>query len=187
MILARLRSETRELHARVEQSLDLPRRLASLGDYAAMLSRYYGFYAPVEQLLRSVLAVDADLSRLSKTNLLQEDLAALGLSGSEIAALPRCAQMPALPNAAAAWGCLYVLEGATLGGQVIRRELERALPQTRGRGCGFLSAYGTRVGEMWKSFCGALTVYESRHPGSADPIVEGAVETFTCFEEWVAC
>lgn len=48
MTLQRLRHETAHLHERIERTLDLPVRLASLPAYTALLTRFHGFYAPLE-------------------------------------------------------------------------------------------------------------------------------------------
>jgi heme oxygenase len=189
MILDRLRLETRALHQRVERAVGFPRCVASLDRYVAMLQRLFGFYEPIERQLREGRAtVPADLAsqRLLKSSWLRDDLIVCGIPNDRIAKLPRCRHVPAIRKASA-WGCLYVLEGATLGGQIIRRELQRALPLPTDRGAAFFSSYGSRVGEMWTSFCQALNVFGAREPASGDEIIEGAIATFTCFEEWVAC
>ena len=190
MILEQLREGTRVLHARVEQAVNLPARLSSVDEYVALLRRYLGFYEPLEQRLRSVSELSQSTinsRRLSKAARLREDLTALGTTDAEMDQLPKCQCLPEFSGPAEAWGCLYVLEGATLGGQIIGRELEKSLSLTSGCGSGFFAVYGTQVGEMWRRFCGDLTHYEQTHPGSSGCILQGAVLTFTCFEEWVKC
>ena len=53
-------------------------------------------------------------------------------------------------------GCLYVLEGATLGGVVIRRHPEQKLRLGPDNGAAFFHAYGPDTGRRWREFCGAL-------------------------------
>jgi heme oxygenase len=79
-----------------------------------------------------------------------------------------------------------VLEGATLGGQVVRREVGRSLGLGTGTGCSFFGSYGDRVGEMWKEFCGALAAYAARDPSAEEPLVAAAVETFDALDRWLA-
>ena len=55
----------------------------------------------------------------ARSELIESDLLALGLSRREIAELPRCTDLPRLSCPEDLAGCLYVLEGACLGGQVI--------------------------------------------------------------------
>jgi heme oxygenase len=124
MILALLKDQTRHLHDRVERTVDLPARLHSAELYTSLLSRFYGFYAPLEDRLAVVdglAAAGLVFRERLKAPLLRDDLTALGLGEADVRSLPRCPDVPAAADTGAALGCLYVLEGATLGGQVVRR------------------------------------------------------------------
>ncbi len=110
----------------------------------------------------------------------------LGYSESDVGRIPRCVDLPAVPNSSAGLGCLYVLEGATLGGQVVRRELLNRYGLGPGTGCSFFSSHRERAGEMWKEFCAALSAYADRNPGIEGPVVAAAAETFTRLDEWLA-
>jgi len=63
--------------------------------------------------------IDFDARR--KSARLAADLQWLGHGA--LTSLPRCAALRPLPGAAAAFDCLYVLEGATLDGRTIARHL----------------------------------------------------------------
>ncbi len=86
-----------------------------------------------------------------------------------------------LTNFDFALGCLYVLEGATLGGQVISRHLAKLGigPENGGR---FFNGYGARTGEMWKSFQTSATAYCVTHDQISEA-VDGAKWTFERFRE----
>ena len=188
MILGRLREETRRLHERAERAMDLPARLASHAAYAALLARLWGFYAPVEARLGAVGGLDEiglDLATRRKARLLRGDLAACGVDTGGIAALPACAALPALPGLPQALGCMYVLEGATLGGQFIRKEVSRHLGLGPDTGCGFFGSYGTEIGPMWRAFCKITSDYAMANPDAEDAIVSAGAETFIRFEEWL--
>jgi heme oxygenase len=187
--LQRLRAGTRDQHRRLEDAVALSKRLSSLEDYRGLLKAFYGLYSPLEARLASHeplshtgLAAD----RLQKHQLLEQDLLALGQSPHEIESLPRCFRLPEIGNLFAAAGCLYVLEGATLGGQVVRREVGRRLTLAGERGCTFFASYGARVGEMWTDFCERLTSLAAGDSQRGDSIVKGARDTFACFEEWMS-
>lgn len=188
MILGLLKERTLRLHERIERTVDLPARLDSVGRYAALLARFHGYYAPLEERLAGagLAAAGVDLGARCKAELLRADLAALGAGADAIGALPRCPDLPAVAGAADGLGCLYVLEGATLGGQVARREVERRLGLVPGRGCSFFGSYGERVGPMWREFCRALEGYAAAAPGAADRIVGAACATFAGLDRWVA-
>jgi heme oxygenase len=50
-------------------------------------------------------------------------------------------------------GVLYVIEGSTLGGQIIVRHLERNLGLTRESGARFFHGYGADTEAHWQEFC----------------------------------
>ena len=188
MILSDLREGTREQHRRLEQAVNLPSRLTSRGAYTGLLERFYGLYQPLEarlaahhQLTLSGIAAQ----RLEKHTLLEQDLRTLGRTTAGINALQKCSALPDLPDVFSAAGCLYVLEGATLGGQLVRREVDARLHLSAPDGCLFFSSYGPRVREMWTDFCGSLTDLAAGDSNSGPAIVKGAADTFTCFEEWL--
>jgi heme oxygenase (biliverdin-IX-beta and delta-forming) len=187
-VLQYLRSETQLYHDRIERAVDLPTRLGSLPSYRELLIRFYGFYAPLEPQLLSIPGSDAsglDLPLRCKSAMLRDDLKVLGLTAVEMEAIPLCDVLPAVDDLPSLLGCLYVLEGATLGGQFIRKDVRRRFGLDSSNGCCFFSSYGERVGEMWSKFCSAVTGYDEQNPGSHRPIGLAAIETFVRLEHWV--
>ncbi|HET6232578.1 MAG TPA: biliverdin-producing heme oxygenase, partial [Longimicrobiaceae bacterium] len=176
-ILAALKEQTREHHERVEAHAGVMDPGLTLPGYRALLARFRGFYLPVEERLCAMdawgaLALDAEVRR--KLPLLDADLAALGLSQVQIAALPACPRPPALDDVPRALGGLYVLEGATLGGAIISRSLVARLGVGRAGGGAFFGSYGERLGAMWKQFGTALEAWAERHSRSEAHVTGGA-------------
>jgi len=78
---------------------------------------------------------------------------------------------PVVASLGEALGRMYVLEGSTLGGRVIRKAVE-------GRGEGmtglsFLDPYGDQVGARWRAFLAVLDRH-ARAPADLDAMVLGA-------------
>ena len=113
--------------------------------------------------------------------LLQADLAALGLSARAVAMLPTC-PAPVLRNAVEALGSLYVMEGSTLGGRVIERNVERCLGLNARHGCTYFAGYGARTGAMWRSF---LTRLDQAPAADAEQVADGATATFERLAWWL--
>ena len=188
MILDRLKHETHAAHMRLEAIVGLPSRLRSAESYRALLARFYGFYAPLEPriLARNEWArYDFPIAQRAKVPALERDLAALGYTSETLAALPRCVELPALASFPAALGAMYVLEGATLGGQVISRAVRAELGYAPETGCAFFASYGRELGPMWQAFRAFLASIEAENPASADAIVAGAHATFAAFGAWI--
>ena len=87
--------------------------------------------------------------------------------------------LPEISGHAAALGAMYVIEGSTLGGQIICNMLKKQLKIEDG--LSFFSGYGEQTIPMWKRFQAVLDL-----PGSqqGDKIIEAANDTFGKFEVW---
>jgi heme oxygenase len=186
MIAARLKDETRPLHDAVERAVGIPDRPLTPARYRHLLARFHGYYAPLEDRLgRADLApVGLDFGARRKAALLEHDLLALGLAAGAVRDLPRCPDLPAVDGLGDALGCLYVLEGATLGGRVITRHVGQTLGLRPGAGCSFFASYRDRVGAMWAEFGAALAAFAAAG-GDADAVVRAAKVTFTTLGRWV--
>jgi len=154
--------------------------------YARLIKAYYGFYHPLEQRLLDSDAVPAGvgLDERLKAPTLRRDLQALGLDAAAIDALPLCQALPDTPSAQACLGVLYVLEGATLGGQILRCEIAARLHLDADNGVAFLDMYGAATGRRWRE----LTDYLGAWPLEADArqeAVDAARDTFSSFERWL--
>jgi heme oxygenase len=187
MILTRLKQATQLDHQAIEARVDLLNRLGSLADYRRLLERFWGFYAPIEQQLAigpDWAGYGFDIQQRMKAPALARDLGALGLAPAALAALPLCRALPAPGSFSHRLGCLYVLEGATLGGQIIAREARGRLGLTPEHGCSFFASYGEHVGTMWRAFRALLLQAAVDEEAEAD-LVRGAHETFEAFGKWL--
>ena len=184
-ILERMRDETRHLHTALENDLPVMRPDLQLADYRRLIARFYGFYVPMEAALACVPGLELtlpDWPQRRKINSLVKDLGALGCTSQELAEMPLCVQISAIPGVEEALGCLYVLEGSTLGGQIIGRHLETVLQIGLHNGASFFRSYRDGVGLMWKTF---QEVLRSRDPADHERIIDAASQTFDCIHRWL--
>ncbi len=170
-------------HENLERRLQLLRPDLELPEYRRLLEGFHGFYAPWERRAAPLLnqALPGFFLERRKVPLLEGDLRFLG---SEPTALPECSSLPAMDSLLPLLGSLYVLEGATLGGQILSRHFARQLNLSPDRGCAFFAGYGLDTGRRWRSFCELLTSYSL--PDHDAVIVQSAICTFGCFESWLA-
>lgn len=185
-LLEALRTGTALLHVALEKRLPFFSDDLNADWYQRLLQAYYGFYQPMEAALYDCDLIPEGFDRVLrvKTPTLLNDLYALGLSETTVKALPRCTDLPTLETPAACLGALYVLEGATLGGQVLRREMAQRLGIDARNGGAFLDIYGAETGRRWKDFLD----YLGRMPLDAHArqhAVDAARSTFSCFEQWL--
>jgi len=83
-------------------------------EYASLLGRLYGFHAPFEAAVERA-GPPVPPGRWRRAHLLRSDMTALGRSEAAIKRLPRYAVPGGVWSPARAMGCLYVIEGSTLG------------------------------------------------------------------------
>jgi heme oxygenase len=187
LLLDRLRNETADRHHRVERALDLMRPDLTRPQWTHLVARFYGFYQPweaeVERAVNGGQLAPMTAQR-RKVAWLERDLYDLAVSPGQLAALPRCERLPSLDSASHVLGSMYVLEGATLGGQHISKHVERTLGLSNGRGYSFFRSYGPDTGRMWQAFRQTILALA---PGlDAGIIVQAACETFDHFHNWLA-
>lgn len=182
-VLDHLRVATRMDHDRLEHRLDIMPRLADPRRRRQLMAGFLGIYEVFEAALAPRLGAvpELDFERRRKTGWLTEDLTALGLRNIEIAALPRVSH-PTIDSTAQTFGIAYVLEGATLGGHVIRKQAGRLGLDPAG--LRFYESYGPETPAMWRRFCTLLEQYCGDDRASSQA-VSGACFAFRSMEAWL--
>lgn len=182
----RLRAATAVAHQRLEEVMALDERCRDREGYRALLERLLGIYVPLEAALTRIdwsrTSIGPD--RLAKAEWLRADLHFLGLAPARIGELPLAGALPEIRGVAQGLGVLYVLEGATLGGQLTLRRLEPALGVTASAGARFFASWGREVGPRWRAFVAELERY-GRVPADVERMERAAIATFACFEAWL--
>lgn len=187
-LVTRLREATRPQHERLEASVAILRPSADEHSYRRHLERLYGLLLPLERAIAAVPGLGElglDFERRRKSGALAHDLEALGAGAQALSRLPRCGFLPELADVPAALGCLYVVEGSSLGGQVLYRELAPRMPRAMRVASRYLRFYGAETGERWRTFLDALAPYEDQRHDSA-ALVQAAQSTFAVFHSWLA-
>ena len=181
-----LKRETAGLHKRLEAQLGLFEPDFSVHRYVQVLKIFYGFYAPVEASLVRLTAVSPPLGfpLRARSELIESDLLALGLSRRDLAELRRCTNLPRLSCREDMAGCLYVLEGACLGGQVIAPTLRQRLAVDKDSGASFFVGDADATSARWilvLTWLDALV----RAGARSEAIAASACATFLALARWV--
>jgi heme oxygenase (biliverdin-IX-beta and delta-forming) len=183
-IVQRLKACTADLHEQIERRVQIFNPGFDLVSYGRLLERYYGYWAPLEERFLRVEGLDhpdLDLRKRLKAHLLEADLRVLGIEPGRVG---RCTQLPRADTFARALGCLYVLEGSTLGSQLVARHVRDRFHLNDATGASFFNAYGPAVGEQWKAFRGFLRMHAEA--GQFGELVGAARETFESLDCWLA-
>lgn len=177
--LERLRAKTSVAHTNLEQlpvSVSIVNPNVTNDQYVHYLNLMHDVVKQAEEeIFPALTAFVPDLNERNKTSLLENDLKTLGVSKTK-------SQKP-FENAdsmspAFAMGVLYVIEGSSLGGRVILKNIHTALGHTEEEGASYFAGYGNQTGSKWKSFLNALTTYEAQ-TNNEEEIIAGAEYAFT--------
>lgn len=187
MILNRLRQETRSHHDKLDHH-PLMEQLMSPGltlpHYQNLLGKFLGFYQPLEPILARFhhwSSLGIDLNERRKTPWLLQDLASLHVTPRD---LPLCREPDWIHDEASALGTFYVMEGSTLGGQIISRHVAAHLGLSREQGLAFFSSYGEAVGARWKETREALVRF-AEQTAAEDTMIHAAQRTFNALASWL--
>ena len=158
--------------------------LADLTRYQSLLAGLRDAYSVIErELERHVSALARagyDLADRTKLGWLEDDLKAIG-GGRRVANLAGYS----LPDATTAFGAVYVVEGASLGGQIIARQIIPTLALAPNRGCRFFSGYGAETGDRWRDTRESIAAHLLSVDASdaAEAMIAGAKRTFSLVDE----
>lgn len=178
-----LRENTRKQHTEIEAALDLKKLVSDKSRYIKILKSFLGYYLEIERELikfeKDFLLFGLNLNSRFKSSLLQEDLKKFAIDDDQLPLAP----IKPIRNSLEAWGVLYVLEGSTLGGQIIFSELKEAkIIKENGEGGQFFYSYGKETALRWQEFKAVLNKLETK---DRTPMLRAAQETFISLKDWL--
>lgn len=182
-IMVCLRRATVFVHERVEANLGLADPDITVDRYRDLLIAFYRVHAALEPRLDALFSEFEDplLDWPGRRKLarLVDDLGQLGVAAESVPALP-AGVFPAVNDLTFGFGALYVTEGATLGGQLIARNLrtrdDLAAAST------YFTPYGDQAGRRWRDLRQVMRTWAGTDQDRADAVVASAVATFLAFE-----
>jgi heme oxygenase len=149
--------------------------------YVQILKIFYGFFAPVEQLVRQFITSSdlPDLPKRSNVAKIKDDLKALNY----LQPITLSAMLPNIENQCHAAGAMYVQEGSTLGGRHIAKMIAGRIDSPEGT-LTFFQGYKDMTDEMWeayKAYLNSTFITES----DSKQVINGAKQTFEKMKEWI--
>lgn len=168
-----LRESTRDAHEAMEQSLNLFHPEFTVEDYQQLLRQWYGFHAAWEPASAALFnGPMADFLQVRRK---------LAMLADDLGSIEPAAPAPIMwTDRSDALGTLYVIEGSTLGGQLITRKLLDRYDVNSA----FFASYGPDIGRRWQ---------ETKHlldqpPFEVDEtkVIEGARRTFEFLQSWLS-
>lgn len=186
----RIRDRTRSEHDRSERVVE-ERFFGSDGidreDYEDLLWTMLGLHRPLDRrLLRAARRHLTTFRYRPRAPRLENDLRVLGVDEDALAEPPvaRPETLPSLQTVPEVLGCLYVVEGAELGGRVIWKRLTGSLAPSALAADAFYGTDAREIRERWNRF---RRVFNRRiQPGPAlEDTVVAASATFRFYRRWM--
>ena len=177
-----VKKETKTHHQSVEKVLVKELKdLKSLNDYGNLLKRLYQFYVPIENDLQNIISTEIveDIQQRKHNHRLLKDIKDIDSSYNEN---PENKHLE-INDLSYALGVMYVIEGSTMGGQIISKMLQKNLDLQNENMTSYFNSYGNESMQMWTLFKNQVTSSSSKI--SEKQMVEGAKATFTALENWL--
>lgn len=172
-----IKSQTANSHKELE-SLPVSASILSpkmkMPDYIHYLSLMHDVHKNAEEVIYPILSgIINDLDQRKKKHLIEEDFFYLNYNKTTSSTVFN-AENTTIPFAL---GILYVIEGSSLGGRFILKNIIMVSGLDKGMGISYFKGYGDKTGSYWKSFLDFLTTYERKH-NCGNTIIEGAIYAF---------
>lgn len=187
-----LRHETSETHARLHTHAlfaDLFAGTLTRTDYTRLMTRFWGFYAPLDTAIARAIATGLPnvqhyeyVPRAPYLACDMVDLTAGALTPSES---PQCERVSEIVAPATLGGVLYVIEGATLGAAQIDRAAQKLLGADGSEGRSFWAWGRAQNKHRWAMANNYLEHLAAQGVPAID-ITLGAELTFAALADWLA-
>lgn len=158
MLQEKLKAETKQQHNQLEQLMfvgDIMSRTLTIEQYRNLTITNYLIHKQYENLIHAALSAatanQLDLAKREKTASLLADLKELDVDTNELEDKNATALLND-PTEAYALGAMYVLEGATLGGSVIYKQLKLNQNFEDGFNFNYYTIYGKELISKWQNF-----------------------------------
>lgn len=181
--LQNLKILTSNAHNRIEKFLLFQKIISkeiTLDEYKLLLDLLYRFIHPCETLIKQ-RHLPLILGR-EKSPLLVQDMSQLQCY--QTANFTFCSKLPDIQGDVRIYGYLYVMEGASLGGQIISTclkenpQLPDLLP-TR-----YFNPYGKETKKKWNEFFHSL-IRKNFNQSQQKQVIDTAIDTFTTLVTWL--
>lgn len=155
--------------------------IQSKEDYVKVLRIFYGYFAPLEKLIRQQITESnlPDLNERRNVSKIADDLRLLGHDEP----MEYSPVLPEIDNHFHAVGAMYVQEGSTLGGRHIARMISSKLGNAS-EALTFFHGYNEKTEEKWKNFKAFLNSNFTTESEQGQ-VIDGAKRTFEKMQVWI--
>ena len=181
-----IKKETKRCHDRIEAT-PLAQVLAcgSVGNaaYAAYLLGLAGIHTDIEEAASGFgewSDYGITIAEHFRLPLLMDDLEALGSRPRQEEGADSVGRAWDFPTAV---GAMYVLEGSTMGGQILAKRLMHVRGPSGAEATAYFQGHREMAMPRWQKFAMFLDAYGQQHPDAAGRVIEGAKQTYARIEQ----
>lgn len=163
--LSRLKHATSDAHSRVEEALQLTDDNLDLGRYLRLLTAMRNVHLAADELLdrfkSELAALGYESAERQRVEWIDLDLKSLGgtLDSMSPTVASETIEAFRVDDIADCLGMIYVIEGSTLGGQIIAPAVARALSLDPPEGHRYYIGHGPDTGSRWKATRRTIEAY----------------------------
>lgn len=177
-----LKQNSKEQHLSLEEkfrSNHIFDKTYSLQDYKKFLyanyALHHSFETPLEQSLSEEFKSAIQYNERKKLAIIENEITTLGLP------LLEKSELFTIENEAEAIGILYVMEGSTLGGNIIKKQLSKN-EEFANMEFNFLGVYGAEIGNFWKNFISQIN--EKIQEESYSDVLTGTMKAYSFLQNF---
>jgi len=183
LLVNEIRNATKPAHQELDHHVyPLIQQVRNTDSYIKLLQSFYGYFKPVYGLLNLYLSNNevTDFDKRRKPEAILNDIKHFSTEQSEI---ELCSDVPVISNISQGLGAFYVLEGSTMGGQIISKKIADNLGLASNEALSFFNGYGDDNKEMWNKFLISLDGQSAEL--NVEEVIFTADKTFTKFKNWI--
>jgi heme oxygenase len=185
-LLQRLREQTNNVHKKIEKNqlmMEVMSDSFSLTRYQQLLRSFFSFYQPVELKIKNLIFEhQIEYFYQPKCPLLEQDLLHLNVHNCNEDRKQLSTSF--LHDKASLLGVLYVIEGSTLGGILIRKTIAKYINVNFM--ANFFYPYGQATRTKWQRTCDFIASYAQKEQLDIQSICEAAIHTFNMINKTLA-
>lgn len=183
--LDRLRAKTAGSHQKLEDqpiSKSIMNPTVSKEQYIQYLDLMHNLVKDAEENIFPQLSeIITDFEHRKKAHLLENDFAFLNFKKENINEKPL--SLNTSNSIPFNLGIMYVIEGSSLGGRFILKNIQKALGYNENGGATYFEGYGNRTGSTWKTFLNTMIAFENENNCEAE-IIAGADYAYDTIAEY---
>ncbi|MGY3804470.1 hypothetical protein ACWNT8_10435 [Pigmentibacter ruber] len=177
-----LKLETSKIHKEIDFFVKINTPKPSISDYIDYIVVMYKVIAPLEKISLKFIESESSFPKVTKKNKTESLILDLKNLEIDLNKINFSIFFPEVKSFEEVLGCLYVVEGSSIGSQIIYKKLYSLYGEELKNKMNYLSEIGRDSFKNWIFFIEYLENYVTSFPDKKNIIIKSAIDTFNCFK-----